>query len=248
MTHSINEIMLQRCVDGELTDHERSELLSQLDQQGSMENWKTLALSFVEHQVFANVFAEDAGSNELKSFQLARPASTDFSEPMVPAVKNSHWLHRPVRPWFSIAASLMVGMLVGVGGHFLMPTDSPTDERLVQLDDVPRTELPTFGNGLPEQMSRPQPHVPVMNVRLMEPGDRNVDSVAVPVYSPEQWQSLQQRGEQPLMSELPPELHQMLESQGMRVDHQHHWYRARLHDGREILVPTETMQVRHAIQ
>lgn len=248
MTHSIDELTLQRCVDGELSDHEQAEFLSQLHRQDSLESWKTLALSLVEHQVFAKIFAEDRDNEKLLSFQLARPSAS--TPALQQTVSPTHWMHRPVRPWFSIAASLLVGMIVGVGGHFLMKTSSDADLRVAttipdEMPQVAASMLPETMTTLPA--STVQTHRPVMNVHLTGMGTPSAQPVSVPVYSPEQWESLQQ-GRNFQTSELPKELHQMLESQGMQVDHQHHWYRARLNDGREILVPTETMRVHHAIQ
>ncbi|WP_437224570.1 hypothetical protein SH661x_003687 [Planctomicrobium sp. SH661] len=243
MKHTIDELMLQRCVDGELSDHERTELLKRLHEQGSAENWKTLALTFVEHQVFSRVFADDAASGEMLSFQLARPVTP--GQEIVPAT-NVPWLHRRVRPWFSVAASLLVGMMVGVAGHFWMSAD--------EVDgNIAETDVPSQMQTLPEMLSIGSPgtgvrtasRTPIMNVRLTGLGSREAEPVSVPVYSPEQWQAIQHL-HQP--APLPEDIRQMLEAQGMTVDHERQWYRAPLSDGREILVPTETMRVRHSIQ
>lgn len=249
MTHPIDEITLQRCVDGELSDQERAELLKQLHHQGSLESWKTLALSFVEHQVFSKVFAEETGHEELKSFQLARPIPMERLPEQTPV--QPPLLHRRVRPWFSVAASLLVGMIVGVGGHFMMKSSSDQDLMLAKNDmvSVPGITSQESSSPLPEHPGNEalRPGRPVMNVHLTGLGSSGARPVSVPVYSPEQWQTLQQSGASQT-AELPREVRQMLESQGMQVDHQRHWYRARLNDGREILVPTETMRVHHAIQ
>lgn len=235
MKHTIDELMLQRCVDGELSERERAELLTQLHEQGSTENWKTLALSFIEHQVFSKVFTEDSASGEMLSFQLARPANPDQTPREVPATPV-HWMHRRVRPWFSIAASLAAGMLVGVGGHFLMDKGDEGNVPLANMAAVSSQESNPSGQT---------PHnVPMVHVQLTGLGG-NTESVAVPVYSPEQWQSYPPI--QPSVA-LPAELHQMLESRGLRLERQHRWYRARLQDGREVLVPTEIMHVRNAVQ
>jgi len=253
MKYMIDELELQRCVDGELTDHERSELLTRLHQQGSAESWKNLALSFMEHQVFSKVFAEDAGDDELKSFQLARPAPS-VSEVPRQSRTAPHWMHRQVRPWFSIAASLLVGMIVGVGGHFMMDANNDSEQNLTTLDPNLPQQLMTTESWLPDSpagLTRhlPPAHSPVMNVHLTGMGNQPGRSVAVPVYSPEQWQSIQNQQRQSRDATTVPEsVLQSLESQGMTVDHQRHWYRARLNDGREILIPTETMRVRHSIQ
>lgn len=251
MKHTIDELMLQRCVDGELTDLERAELLTQLHEQGSAENWKTLALSFIEHQVFSKVFTEDSASGEMLSFHLARPATPGQTPKEAPATPV-HWLHRRVRPWFSIAASLAAGMLVGVGGYFIMDKG---DEGTASLANVATVSSPsstqlqyegeTAGEAAGTHAGQPPQHVPMVHVQLTGLGGGTTESVAIPVFSPDQWQAYPPI--QPSVA-LPPELHQMLESRGLRLERQHQWYRARLHDGREVLVPTEIMHVRNAVQ
>jgi len=254
MKYTIDELELQRCVDGELTDHERSELLTRLHQQGSTESWKNLALSFIEHQVFSKVFSEDAGADELKSFQLARPAS-----PMIETSRQTyaapHWMHRQVRPWFSIAASLLVGMIVGVGGHFMMDTENDSNQNLTVLDPRLPPQLSKAESWLPAGpvgLTRHLPQTaqpPAMNVHLTGMENQSERAVPVPVYSLEQWQSIQnQQMQSRATTAVPESVLQSLGSQGMTVDHQRHWYRAKLNDGREILIPTETMRIRHSIQ
>lgn len=50
MTPQVNELDFQRCVDGELSDIDQQALLSRLEQ--TPEGWRTLALAFVEQQVW----------------------------------------------------------------------------------------------------------------------------------------------------------------------------------------------------
>lgn len=251
MKHTIDELLLQRCVDGELTDHERADLLSKLHAQGSIENWKSLALSFVEHQVFSKVFADDSDSGKIVSFQLAKPAPPRLKGDSAAPVP---WWHRRVRPWVSIAASLLVGMLAGLGGHFMLEMEegAPADIAMTKAPEFQQLAnlTPPAGTAIaashPSTTSgEPGTHTPVMNVHLTGLGNRGASPVAVPVYAPEHWQAMQLR-HPPTM--VPEDVQRMLEAQGMIVDHQRYWYRAPLKDGREILVPTETMHVRHAIQ
>ncbi len=57
----MNELELQRLVDGELTFEDRRRVLSQLDQESSQ--WKTLALALMEDREFDRVIREVAVSS-----------------------------------------------------------------------------------------------------------------------------------------------------------------------------------------
>ena len=47
---------------------------------------------------------------------------------------------------------------------------------------------------------------------------------------------------------VPEEIQKLLDEQGLTLERQRSWYRARLKDGREVLVPTETVRVRPSVQ
>jgi hypothetical protein len=76
-------------------------------------------------------------------------------------------------------------------------------------------------------------------------GKQAHEPVTVPVYSPEQWGSLPE-ARTPIV--IPDEVQRQLREQGYELDHQRQWFRAPLNDGREILVPTETVRVRSNVQ
>jgi hypothetical protein len=95
-----DEILIQRCVDNELSTDERRALLNRLDDLP--EGWKSLACSYIEDQLF-----EDA---------VATPTS-EAVEPLPtvakPAAKPTHWFHHPVTSLvLSICIAFTLGLLI----------------------------------------------------------------------------------------------------------------------------------------
>jgi hypothetical protein len=252
---SMNELHLQKLVDGELTDEQRAQLLSQLQSAESVENWRTLALSFVENQVLSQALAH------LESPPMAQPVR---EMPAHSPVKTPFWKRR-VHPWMSVAASLLLGVSMGIGGHFWMK-EAPSATGSGPLAAAGPAALPfspaaagreaayasvpgnlvgsgTAGSGPGARIGIGSPRpAPVMNLNLSGLGNKESDPVPVPVYSGEEWPELNGA------AVVPEEVLRSLEAQGLTLDRERQWLRARLNDGREVLVPTETLRVRNAVQ
>ncbi|SFJ62948.1 anti-sigma factor [Planctomicrobium piriforme] len=250
MKTSLNELLLQKCVDGELTEAERTALLKELHSSGSLDRWRTLALSFVENQVLAKAF---------------EPAPQEIALPTPARAQPLPMWRRQIRPWVSVAASLMVGTMMGIGAHFVLKTDSnpnapgglaatssPTSSPIPRPNNEPiRSNLVRNSNAPSASLVNPRVGsggssvTPVMNVNLGGSAGSGNQPMSVPVYSPEQWQSIPQSG---TLTAIPEDVQRMLEAEGYTLDRERQWYRAPLEDGREILVPAETVRVRRTVQ
>lgn len=237
MNTSLDELTLQKCVDGELSNAERAKLLTTLNESRSVDHWRTLALTFIENQVLAKAF-------EMPGESSVQPANS------TPASK-SVW-HRQVRPSFAVAASLLMGMTVGIGGHFWLRSDDSAGQQLAsttpdsvnsagaaEISAASTSKLPTKSVQAPS-IGGPGSTVPVMNVNLGR-GSSSGGRISVPVYSPEQLQTLPHVGQ---LTNIPEDVQQMLEKEGYILDRDYHWCRTRLEDGREVLVPAEFVRVR----
>ncbi|HVJ68187.1 MAG TPA: hypothetical protein VM510_09400 [Caulifigura sp.] len=100
MTIPINELDLQRCVDGELPLGQRRVLIEQLDQ--STDGWKTLALAFLESQDFS------AASAEFRNGPAASPGA------MKSVDRPGRWKALPlVAECLALAASVAVAFWLG---------------------------------------------------------------------------------------------------------------------------------------
>lgn len=95
----IDERLIQRCVDNELSAPERAELLRQLEHDS--DGWQLLACTYMEEQLFATaVVASD--THEVQHIaQAAQP----------PTVRPRHWFYHPL---MSVALSASVAFLLGV--------------------------------------------------------------------------------------------------------------------------------------
>ncbi len=91
-----NQEMIARLIDGELSDHERSDFLTFLDHGGS-EDWRSLALGFVERQMITEALWKMEG-------KTAKVVS-------LPEKKRNG-----VGGWMSCAAMLIFGLFVGIVG------------------------------------------------------------------------------------------------------------------------------------
>ena len=92
-----DEILIQRCVDGELSSDQRRELLQRME---DTDGWKELACTYIEDQLFAV-----AGSD-----QPSAAVSPAAMKPE-PAARRRHWFHHPA---MSVALTACVAFLLGL--------------------------------------------------------------------------------------------------------------------------------------
>lgn len=225
MLHSVSELDIQRCVDGELSDEDRSQLLSRLEEHET--GWRDLALAYVENQVIAQACRE-----------VSRPAATTRPLPIPVGSRPTAGRKRFAPPaWSVTAAAAIVGLALGLlAGYRPAPDDAGTDGAAEIADTQGAAEhQDSIDQGLDEVV--PQP---VMN---MEFADASGDAShwTLPVYDADEvdqnyWQA---------QDVLPEEVRQNLARRGYHLDHNREFYSVPLDDGREIAVPVDTVQVRY---
>ena len=99
-----DERLLDRLVDGELTEPERRELLQRLD--AAPEGWRACALAFLEAQ---------AWKKEFRSLSAEQPARfVNDSEKLTPRSKHST-RHTPLSTLLAMAASFLLAFTLGLG-------------------------------------------------------------------------------------------------------------------------------------
>lgn len=106
MTH---ELLMQRCVDGELTNEQRRQLLEQLEQQPAA--WQELACLYMEDQLFAKAVGQDVTQKHLIS-KTGAPLAVQSVTPA--ATSNVRWRHWFAHPVTSVALCLCVAFLSGM--------------------------------------------------------------------------------------------------------------------------------------
>ena len=215
MNTAMNELELQRLVDGELSQAEQQNLLRRLDE--SPGDWRTVALAFVEQQVFADA------SRELLA-ESAMPAR----------VAMRAELKSPRTLWPTVVAAVALGIGLGLLSGGLMTSLRPGSSDAVVDADNPIDQSDQATDAVLEP-------VPVMSLEFANAG-REDDAWSIPVYDPKDVNDDYWNVE----NIVPPEVRSAFSKEGYRVDHHREFYSIPLDDGRRVAVPVDTVQVRYA--
>jgi hypothetical protein len=226
MLHSVSELDIQRCVDGELSDDDRSQFLTRLEESES--GWRELALAFVENQVIAQ-----ACRDVCRPAQVLKPAAM----PMVSRPKQTKASRFTPPAWSVTVAAALVGVAFGLLAGNRPARDTSTHDNSPEFADsqTDAHQHDSLDQGLDEAI--PQP---VMN---MEFADASGDAShwTLPVYDADEVGQEYWLGH----DVFPEEVRQELSRRGYRLDHDREFYSIPLDDGREVAVPVDTVQVRY---
>lgn len=223
----MNVLQLQRCIDGELNDADRTEFLKKLEQQNDTTAWRALALGFVEDQIFRSALTDEV-LTDISS--ISQPRKQD----RLPARKQSFSVMSVLTLCLGIAAGVL--LMQSVSEHDaveLVQASGQEREHVLQGED---TE-----NDQQKQSTVVQNPEPAMYLEWKTNEDQ---SISLPVFSQEQYANANRLQQSKL---FPEHLQKELEMRGFKVHRQPRIYRVPLDDGRQILVPTESVQVRHAV-
>jgi hypothetical protein len=216
MSGHVDEQLIQRCVDNELTAPERHLLLQQLET--SPGSWKTLACTYMEEQLFAAAVVD-----------ADRQTASRLSGQTITVMQTGrHWLHHPLTSVaLSACVALLLGLLIAGNGN----SNSTTQPQMTALAEVQpdvrsaKTDAITSEGPLNDSGA-------VYRVQLESDGGtvKNVPVVDDPSRYLTEYESLQQRLLDSLGSDLPrgdssPEIN---------------FIRLPLQDGRVIVVPVES--------
>jgi hypothetical protein len=113
-----DELLIQRCIDNELSTEQRRRLMERLE--STPDGWKVLACGFLEDQSFENAIGD-----ELREIPLIRrqpPAAT--------TEHRAHWFHHPLMSFTLIACiAFLVGVLVPSNLGFYPAANQQTADR-----------------------------------------------------------------------------------------------------------------------
>ena len=212
-------IQLQRLVDGELSNSQRTEFLSSIEDQEASA-WREVALAFIEEQVFA----ESLGS-------ISRPdVVTEVShENIVNEESHPEVSRRKTRRGFPLSG-LVAMLLLGIAGFLAGRLSVPNDVRIAATAQTPSTENETVEQS-PETVDVPgteQPQGELARAALEgSPRLQSADQHLVSLQS-----------ELQLVSEG-------LQRHGYRFDTKTEFVPARFADGREDVVPVHTLSINY---
>lgn len=141
----IDQTLLDRLIDGELTDAEQRDALSRIDAEPA--TWRRLALGFVEAQRWRKEFramAEEAGREDRGGLSALRPGRG----------KAAHsWSGQRVLA--SVCASVLVAFVSGflLGAVGLFPQDA--DRQVVEKEAEPAESNAPAGQRIAERSELP---------------------------------------------------------------------------------------------
>lgn len=234
MTHILDELTLQRCIDGELSEAEQQALLRQLERNPA--GWREVALGFMEHQLWSS--AGHAWVHDPTAPQVSPRETT-------PVRTYAGWLRNT-----ALVASTLVAIGLGyVGGNrsfWSSPSGSPSSETEMALT----SSIPNHSGGLastqgavPVSHSDRRPPTSMMQVRLTSNGHES-EPISLPVYDTA---DLPRVGDWP-RPRLTDVERQHLTDQGFQIREEPHYYTVPIDNNRHLVVPVNTVHVRQQLQ
>jgi hypothetical protein len=223
MTTPINELELQRCVDGELPALERRNFLERVETTPA--GWKTLALAFLENQDF------DAAGVEFRQSAPASPATLASNTPTIPR-RTPVWAVRSL----GLAASVAVAFWIGRQGGQPASHDSADENGSIASQTyAPEQSLANGQRGVMK---------PAATLEFPISGEGN-EALTIPVYDR---QTLANEGpEIPLWPDFSRK-NSLSQPPGYRLTSERNLISIPLETGETVYVPVEVSGVRYAVQ
>lgn len=218
----VDDLLLQRLVDGELSDEDRSGVLASLDARPQL--WRTVALAFVEDQLWSGALRRHAARDE-------RP-----SEP-ARATRTGPASRRAWGAMVAVAASLlaMLGLGYQVGRH------QELRPRIAQSGGDLRHGQLAADQTVDASMAPAAPAAPC-RVQLVYRGGEQEQSLELPVYDASELPGAFWQGPDAASVE---DLNRELADQGYRVDWNIEYLSRNLDGGKCLLVPLQTVAIQH---
>ncbi len=220
MNSTVTDLKLQRWVDGNISRDEERELLADCDCHPGQ--WRRVALAFIEERAMSREFAAEFGAEvRLKT----QSESKSISEPK-PASVSASWLaSRQVQQWCAIAASLLVGLLIGNTMNWQLPNFGD------HFANKPPVVRPSLNGGvgtsmveyIPDQSRSERYQMPLLDERNVPASyfDDNVE-----------------------LTGMPPEFVQLLRQHGIEVHGRRDWKSFEIEKDNVLVIPTLRFEVR----
>lgn len=244
---------LDLLVDGELSSADQRALFAELDQQPF--DWRRCALAFLEARAWndgaVGFVKEDRDEPPSKPFSEPNPAfpvETDVEPALTRSAADHQEQHPPQRlsiftgPWFSIAATLLLTVLVGLEVRDRWQPGSSDAPQLAS--SKPPSAPPVYIPFNPHSLNPPTATLadnPLAGALTLAEPDR--PPVQVPVYSSDEFD---EQWAMERLTSLPDEVRRRLESMGYQVVERREWNPVVLSDGRQVMVPVNLVEIRRA--
>jgi hypothetical protein len=221
---------LDRLVDGELSLTQQRALFDRL--QSEPDGWRRCALVFLEQQA---VVAALRGAGDASSGQSgATSEQANSASPLVMAGPAAEWPNAlsscPRRPWPTLIAVLLAGLVGTLGGYSWRPSAIQRER--------PQATRPSVEQTVPETDSLEDPP-PAVFVRFGRA--TNQGQLELPLM---RWADWRNHPDWLAESAVPRELDGQLRQTGHAVSRSWRYFPVRLSDGREAVVPVEQVELR----
>lgn len=251
-TSRVNDAnMLDRLVDGELTDAEERAVIAKLDD--TRDGWRRCALAFLEARCWQRTMTQLRDVSKVEPTRSPSPSGhAPFTHP--PANLNGFHDRQRLRGWATSLALCVLFLLAFAGGSLLPdwwspsmpntpsmpstagrpaePTQWANGERPAGHDDS--QSKPSDAADPHDESGRPN-HALVGNLPLMDNAGRRV---VIPVYEWNKQVSEQPKDRSP---PLPPEF--LPELKRHQVHSQQSYLPVKLEDGRHVVVPVQQLEI-----
>lgn len=245
MKHALDELQLQRLIDGELSARQRVELLDEID---ALHAWRDVALAFVEDQVWKGQLRSTGGLFAASTTDADASDMSDGDRVEPPAVRDvassaagrfagrrsgqsiggrvwrSTWLSVALAV-LAIAASFRLGALHQASGQ--VAQNGAARDSTGQPPSV-RPADQTFANAS-------------QGYRLQFTSD-NGEVVEFPIYDATDMQRASLIPERDGRVDM---LNERLESLGYRLEFETEYLSGKLDDGQELVVPVQNVAMRY---
>lgn len=216
-----NELLFQRCVDGELQEIEQVDLIQHLDNSADQQGWRSLALQFMENQFLNQYFSQDCqfcqNVSEVDNARLDVPAESYSNET---SQDRSRQMAFPVKMVLSVAAGLLLGLSLNyLNSDSLAPNVTSSKGPLKNSND--NVVFSGSSQGNTRVVSNPGP--PSFEVYEFPEGEMVFHEEIVP-----------------------PEVSRYLEEKGYVIERRSRAFRLPLENGREVIIPSDTIFVRQS--
>ncbi len=227
-----HELLIQKCVDGELDVETQQHLLAQLDV--ATEGWKVLALAYVEDQTWHSSFSENNRvAQQLESEVFARSmgqmVAAEAQEVqcfMPPTNGDADGRSRLLTQVTCLAIALVGGVLVGD----IWRSRSNANGLENNIADNSKSDTPKSLGGNQNSDG---------SFVVSFPG-RDGEPIRMPAYPMDRLEEYSNATPSPQLQEIEDELRR----QGLRFEEDELWITLELQDGRRALMPVNRWKVR----
>lgn len=222
MNSTVTDLKLQRWVDGNISRDEERELLADCDCHPGQ--WRRVALAFIEERAMSREFAAEFGA-EVR--QRTKAATKAIAEPKSPTASASWLASRPVQQWCAVAASLLVGLLIGNTLNWRLPD---FNNHIVNKPILiaPNRNGATRGDTsmveyIPDQSRGERYQMPLLDERSVPANyfDENIE-----------------------LTGMPPEFVQLLRQHGIELHGRRDWKSFEIEKDNVLVIPTLRLDVR----